>query len=36
MFYSVINNNLLYELNNKVDENTEDIRTIKQHLGLSN
>ena len=35
-FNSVINSNLLYDLNNKVDENTEDIRTIKQQLGLSN
>ena len=34
-FNSIINNNLLYELNNKVDENTEDIKTIKQQLGLN-
>ena len=35
-FNSVINNNLLYELNNQVDEINEDINMIKQHLGLSN
>ena len=35
-FNSVINNNLLYELNNQVNEINEDINMIKQHLGLSN
>ena len=34
-FNSIINNELLFELNNQVINNTDDIETIKEKLGMN-